>query len=307
LRAKYLAGGIGTYTTSNPGSSALWTKSMGEPPEEPGTPGLDFRLITTGNNKDTYCVYKGTVTGGSVVIPAAYNGRSVTEIGDEAFSGTILTSITIPTSVMSIGNYAFADCTELTSVTFKDGSQLTTIGNYAFRQCTGLANITIPESVTTIGEGAFVYCTSLGTITFAATSELLSIGSEAFSNCGLTNITIPESVTEIGAGAFFECNSLGSITIPEGVTFIGANTFGRCTSLAGVTIPESVESIGNWAFNGCTSLISVTFKGIITSDNFSSFNSFPGDLRDKYLENGGGIGTWTRDVNGSTPDVWTER
>ncbi|MBR4552314.1 MAG: leucine-rich repeat domain-containing protein, partial [Bacteroidaceae bacterium] len=89
---------------------------------------------------------------------------SVTSIGEYAFAGcTSLTSITIPSSVTSIEDYAFAGCTGLTSITIP--SSVTSIGDYAFFDCYSLTSITIPESVTSIGDYAFSYCTGLTSIT----------------------------------------------------------------------------------------------------------------------------------------------
>ena len=83
--------------------------------------------------------------------------NSVTSIGNYAFfncSG--LTSVTIPNSVASIGNKAFEGCSGLTSVTI--GNSVTSIGRYTFSSCSGLTSVTIPNSVTSIGYGAFVWC-----------------------------------------------------------------------------------------------------------------------------------------------------
>ena len=93
---------------------------------------------------------------------------SVTSIGSRAFYGcTSLTSITIPSSVTSIGSSAFYKCTKLTSVTIPEG--VTSIGNSAFYKCTGLKSIIIPESVTFIGQDAFYNCISLKTINYTGT------------------------------------------------------------------------------------------------------------------------------------------
>ena len=109
--------------------------------------------------------------------------NSVTSIGDYAFFGCSLTSITIPNSVTSIGSCAFEDC--------------------------GLTSVTIPNSVISIGNGAFCGC-SLTSITIPG--SVTSIGDKAFYDCvGLTSVTIPNSVTSIGDYAFSGCNSLTTI------------------------------------------------------------------------------------------------
>ena len=198
-----LSAGTSTITVTFEGKTTTFTVTVTV--SEPGTPGLAYELI---NNGTAYCVRKGSVTGGAVVIPATYSGLPVTEIGSVddymgAFSYTSITSITIPASVTSIGNYAFSGCTSLTSVTFVEGSQLKTIGDYAFNHLDSLTSVTIPAGVTSIGFGAFAVCTSLTSVTFATDSQLETIGSYAFADCtSITSITIPVSVTEIGDNAF---------------------------------------------------------------------------------------------------------
>ena len=166
----------------------------------------------------------------------------------------------IPDYVQSIGNYAFYNCTGLTSITIPEG--VTSIGNSAFSNCTGLTSITIPEGVTSIGNSAFSNCTGLTSITIP--EGVTSIGNYAFYNCtGLTSITIPEGVTSIGNSAFSNCTGLTSITIPEGVTSIGNFAFYNCRSLTSIEIPSSVTSIGSSAFYNCLNLVSITYTGTI--------------------------------------------
>ena len=194
---------------------------------------------------------------------------SVTSIGDYAFyecSG--LTTITIPDSVTSIGQYAFYQCSGLTTITIPDS--VTSIGQYAFYECSGLTTITIPDSVTSIGQYAFYQCSGLTSITIG--NGVTSISEYAFRGCsGLTNITIPEGVTSIGYYAFGGCSGLTNITISEGVTKIGTYAFYGCSGLTNITISESVTSIGNSAFGGCSSLESITLPFVgATKDGTSN-------------------------------------
>ena len=167
-------------------------------------------------------------------------------IADFAFENcTSLTSITIPDSVTSIGNCAFRDCTSLTSVTIPDS--VTSIGVWTFGNCTSLTSVTIPDSVTKISDNAFSGCKSLTIITIG--NGVTSIGWGAFSGCtSLTSVTIPNSVTSIDSSAFNSCTSLTNVTIPDSVTYIGVSAFEDCTLLASVTIPDCEMIIDSDAF-----------------------------------------------------------
>ena len=149
-------------------------------------------------------------------------------------NGEEIKDLVIPNSVTSIGDYAFWECSGLTSVTIPNS--VTTIGDWAFRGCSGLTSVTIPNSVTSIGEGTFAYCK------------------------GLTSVTIPNSVTSIGYGAFQNCTGLTSIIIPNSVTSIGGQAFMGCSSLASVTIPNSVTAIGDKAFSSCKNIETINSK-----------------------------------------------
>jgi len=80
-------------------------------------------------------------------------------VGRYMFTGTRLTTVTIPNSVISIGNYTFRDCGGLTSVTIPNS--VTSIGYFAFEGCSGLTSVTIPNNITSIGDQAFARCSGL--------------------------------------------------------------------------------------------------------------------------------------------------
>ena len=184
-------------------------------------------------------------TTGHITIPSTLGGYLVTSIRNYAFfncSG--LTSVTIPDSVTSIERGAFEYCSGLTSVTIPDS--VTSIGSYAFYGCSGLTSVTIPDSVTNIGDYAFSKCSAL------------------------TSVTIGNSVTSIGHYAFLGCSRLTSVTIPNSMTDIGFSAFSGCSGLTSVTIPDSVTSIGSYAFSGCGVLTSVTINQKVCNSSISS-------------------------------------
>ena len=202
--------------------------------------------------------------------------------------------IVIENGVRNIRNYAFCDCSSLTSVEIPNS--VTGIGNYSFQNCNSLTSITIPNSVTSIGIKAFISTSNLSSINVESgnpkydsrgncnaiietnsnnlfigckntviPNSVTSIGNNAFFGVDLISIEIPNSVTSIGDNAFSCCNVLTSVEIPNSVTSIGIAVFDRCESLTSVTIPNSVTSIGDYAFYYCTALTSVTIGNSITS------------------------------------------
>ena len=234
------------------------------------TEGLSYKLKEKDSGYSVTGIASATDT--DIVIPSQYNGLPVIDIDLWAFHNcSSLRSVEIPSSVTTIGAYAFDGCRGLKSVTFGENSQLTSIGYLAFYGCSGLTSVfigdieawcaidfygtesnplyyahnlylngelvtelVIPDGVTSIGSSAFEGCSGLISVTFGENSQLTSIDSSAFEGCsGLTSVTFGENsqLTSIGLYAFDGCSGLTSIEIPSSVTSIGNEAFRGCDGL----------------------------------------------------------------------------
>lgn len=233
----------------------------------------------SGPDDSGFTVENGLITGYTgerteLVIPSEINGVAITGVDEFAFEdNTALTSVSLPSSVVSIGDYAFSGCSGLAQITLPSG--LTSIGNCVFKGCSSLNNLGIPSGVTSIGSSAFKDCASLTEINLP--NNLTSIGSHAFEGCiGLTEIAVPNTVTSLGSYAFTQCTGLTSATLPTGLTSLANGLFNGCILLKSIDIPAGVTSIGYYAFNGCSGLTSVTIPRGVTSIAYSAFDSCTG-------------------------------
>ena len=250
-------------------------------------------------NNDAYnpnYYYNTTKPTGDLTIPSytTNNGitYSVTSIGNCAFKNcSDLTSVIIPNSVTSTGYEVFSGCSGLTSVTIPNS--VTNIGQSTFLQCSNLSSITIPNSVTSIGLYAFSGCSSITEPLYNANcfayfpngyateytipDGINQISGAAFRNCNeLTLVTIPNSVTSIDGSAFYNCSGMTSITIPNSVTNIGRSAFYNCSGLTSVIIPNSVTNIEGSAFENCNGLTEVTIGSSVTSIGGYAFKNCSG-------------------------------
>lgn len=169
-----------------------------------------------------------------VIVPSTVNGYSVTGLRETFKNCNSLLSVTLPSSLKTIGLNTFYNCSKLTNITIPNG--VTSLGEYSFYNCTSLENIEIPNTVTSMGSNVFRYCSKL------------------------KNVTIPNSVTNMGSYAFASCTNLTNITISNCIKIISSLAFKGCTRLTSVIIPDSIEQIDGGAFEGCSNLISVSFS-----------------------------------------------
>ena len=154
-------------------------------------------------------------------------------------------SVVIEDGVTSIGENAFAYCTNLTSVSLPNS--VTSMGWCAFTNCNALTSFTIPKSITSI-YGAFIECLGL-------TSIIVESGNTKYDSRDNCNAIIETATNTLIQG----CKNT---IIPYSVTSIGGWAFGYCTGLTSIEIPNSVTSIGYGAFEGCSGLTSITCEAL---------------------------------------------
>ncbi|MDE5876143.1 MAG: leucine-rich repeat domain-containing protein [Muribaculaceae bacterium] len=217
-------------------------------------------------------------------LKAAIFPDSLYEIREGAFTASGIETLRLGEGLYSIGNNAFADCGNLTTVVFpsvplhemgegvfarchsmiiNDFGGLTYIPPYTFTDCAALTDIKIPDTITEIGEGAFSNCTGIETIDFG--NGVTSIGAYALSNCtGLREFNVPDQVTYLGDGVASNCIGLERIKIGNGVPSLGSWMFCYCASLTDVELGDGLTSTGEGTFSGCDALQHVKLGANIT-------------------------------------------
>jgi hypothetical protein len=218
---------------ADPGEAYLWQGTLTTP----------FTFTTNPDSTVTITGYTGS--GGTLSIPAELNGLPVRHIDDFAFDAeTSLTGVTLPDSVITIGEYAFYNCSNLASLTL--GSGLETIGRSAFQGCTSLTTLTLPDSLLTLGNFAFYGCTGLTSVTF--NNQLETIGEGAFqASTGLARLTVPGTVSSIGSYAFsFMGNTFREIYFTGDAPVTGVGLFSNSDQVNVFYMPESSGWTSPW-------------------------------------------------------------
>gem|GEM_PF-5655002 len=190
----------------------------------------------------------GIAATGAVVVP-----QSVSHIAEWSFSGTgtggddipsTLSSVSIPSSVKTIGMYAFALCSALEKVDIQ-GSGIESLGQQVFRG-TAIKEIYFPKTIKTIPLGVCYGCTELSKVTIAGAE---TIETSAFQACAaLKDVAFSDKLRELGVQCFSTCSSLNEINIPAEVTIIKDRAFKYCVNLTRVVLPENLEELGKEAF-----------------------------------------------------------
>lgn len=287
------------------GTTTVWS-SGGATPDNYFT----FTLL----EDDTYSIKAKSVANmpTEVVLPATYNGKPVTVIEEQAFcsinmtnytvTGANFKTITIPSSITTIGMAAFYQCKNLSTVIFSEGSQLTTIddnafegtnityfvipngvtfiGNYAFGGCSNLRGIFIPSSVTTDygistnSDNVIIYCEAENQP--SGWDDMWNTDNRpVYWGCSLGDDVDYLTYTELEDGTYSvkakDVNNIPStVEIPlfyngKPVTVIEDNAFENCETITTVSIPPSITSIGEDAFNNCNSLAEVNIPNSVTT------------------------------------------
>ncbi|MBR1693309.1 MAG: leucine-rich repeat domain-containing protein [Lachnospiraceae bacterium] len=220
-------------------------------------------------------------------VPAELGGQQVTSMAGRIFKGKDIIGVTLPDSIVSIGEDIFRDNAELKTVALSDS--LTSLGDYAFSGCAQLESITFPSKITYIGNYAFNECSKLQTAEFAKRSgegtEEIFLGYDAFRKCDLQSIELPAGVKDILEYTFYDNANMTAAILPEGIQSIGESAFSGCAKLTGITIPSSVTYIWDDAFWGCIALSEITIPANVTTIENGAFYYCPALKKATILSN----------------------
>lgn len=250
-----------------------WTKALDF--SKTRTTGLVYRLV---DNDSAYMITSVGRAKGDVVIEDYYrNGKPVIAIGERAFKDCRdVTSLTLGENISVVYPDAFYGCVSLVRISLPEG--LSYLGESAFQGCSSLTEITIPSGLSSIADYTFAYCHSLEKITFDVKETTLldgetrlrgvaTIGKSAFLDCReVKTLALPETLTGISSGAFAQMTGLTRVEINDGLDYINSESFSGDTALKEVVFGDDslLTFIGDAAFSGCTGLETFVVPGNVT-------------------------------------------
>ncbi len=211
---------------------------------------------------------------------------SIETIGDHAFDASHIETITIPGTVTNMGKAVFANCTDLTEVTYFQGNKKVSDGS--FMGCTSLTKVNLPTGITSIGMDAFKGCSALKEITFPNTLSDIGTSTNPFNGCSsLEAINVAEGNPDYSSvdGVLYDADGTllilcpggksGSYTIPAGTKTIYKYSFSGCKNITEIILGPDVTHIGMHAFEECTGLTSVIFNNKLTAIDGYAFIGCP--------------------------------
>ncbi len=152
------------------------------------------------------------------------------------------------------------------SVIPSDGS-IKHIGNAAFYECPDLTSLALPEGVETVGTSAFYLCETLQEVSFPST--LTSIDTQAFRDCkSLKQISFSDRLISVGEAAFAYCSALTDVQFSDGIEHIADNAFAYCTNLVHINLPDSLLTLGQGALTSCGSIAYETYGSCLYLGNW---------------------------------------
>lgn len=207
--------------------------------------------------------------------------EGVTAVGNYAFANCPnLISLTVGGGLRAIGDYAFAACPNLADVLIGGGARALSIGLNAFNGCKALEGIALPDNTASIGQAAFAYCESLREIQIPP--DVRELPPSVFRRCyALESVVLPEGLESVGQRAFGDCEALESIALPVRVGRIGAYAFENCVSLTEISIPARVGEVPEGLCSGCAGLRQIFFSNSLQTVHDRAFSGC-GALADIY-------------------------
>ena len=228
----------------------------------------------------------------NAIVSKQYNSYGYNTGLSEIFGSQVIQYI-LGNSIHGIGQYAFSNCTDLSSINIPNS--VSYIGSGAFRNCNNLMEVSINSDVIVSkdkknnsgdifskifgsqvrqyilgdsikGVGSYTFYNSTNMVSIEISKGLNKIGCFAFANCSqLTSLELPPTLESIGANAFENCSNLKTINIPENIVSLESCTFKDCSSLETLIFPNKITDIGSYAFSGCSSLENINLSESITA------------------------------------------